>query len=76
MKVRELVEWLQAFDDQDAEVEVVSHQSRGGYYEQGGTACTVTFDPREHADYTDLRGNRFVPTSAQTRTLLLGVFGG
>ncbi len=75
MKVRELVQWLAAFEDQDAEVEVVQHSSGSGYYEQGGTASVVKFDPAEHADYTDLRGNPHIKPDApyfEARTLLLG----
>ena len=39
MKVRELIEWLKAFEDQDADVFVVEHESGRGYYDQGGNAC-------------------------------------
>lgn len=75
MKVKELVEWLAAFEDQDAEVEVVRHTSGGGYYDQGGNASSVAFDPSSHAEYTDMRGNQFVKPDApyyNSRTLLLG----
>lgn len=79
MKVREVVAWLAAFPDQDADLEVILHQDAGGYYSQGGTAMTVRFDPAEHAQYTDLRGNPHVPPDApykDSRTLLLGVLRG
>ena len=75
MKVKELVEWLAAFEDQDADVEVVSHTSGTGYYDQGGNASTAAFDPSKHAEYTDLRGNPHVKPDApyyNARTLLLG----
>jgi hypothetical protein len=76
MKVHELIAWLQAFEDQDATVRVVQHSTSGcGYYEQGGTASVVDFDPAQHAGYTDLRGNQFVKPHDiyyNARTLLLG----
>jgi hypothetical protein len=75
MKVKELVEWLAAFEDQDAEVEVVRHTHGSGYYDQGGNASSVPFDPASHVEYTDLRGNQFVKPDAphyNARTLLLG----
>lgn len=75
MKVRELVQWLAAFEDQDADVEVVQHSSGIGYYDQGGNARVVKFDPARHADYTDLRGNPHIKPDApyyNARTLLLG----
>ena len=79
MKVREVAAWLAAFHDQDADVEVVLHSDDGGYYSQGGTAQAGLFDPAEHADYTDMRGNPHVPPGApyrDSRTLLLGVLRG
>lgn len=39
MNVAELIEWLQK-QDQTATVEVLSHNSGSGYYDQGGW-CTV-----------------------------------
>jgi hypothetical protein len=42
MKVRELIAWLQAFEDQDATVQVVQHSTSGcGHYEQGARARDV-----------------------------------
>ena len=75
MKVRELVQWLAAFEDQDAEVEVVQHTHGSGYYDQGGTAAEVPFDPARHVEYNDLRGNPHIEPDApyyERRTLLLG----
>ena len=75
MKVRELIEWLKAFEDQDADVFVVEHESGRGYYDQGGNACETEFDPEQHAEYTDMRGNPHVPSGApyeNKRSLLLG----
>ena len=75
MKVKELVEWLAAFEDQDADVEVVQHTGGTGYYDQGGNASLVAFDPSKHAEYTDMRGNPHVKPDApyyNARTLLLG----
>ena len=60
MTVRQMIEWMSTFEDQDAIVEVVVHNSDGGYYAQGGTANVAEFDPEQHVEYTDFRGNRFV----------------
>lgn len=75
MKVRELVEWLAAFEDQDAIVEVIQVESGTGHYDQGGTSRVVEFNPAQHTDYIDLRGNRFADplgVTADRRSLLLG----
>jgi hypothetical protein len=75
MKVRELRQWLADLEDQDAEVEVVEHSSGTGYYDQGGNAKVVPFNPERHATYTDMRGNPHVKPDApyrDARTLLLG----
>ena len=75
MKVKELVQWLAAFADQDADVGVVSHTSGTGYYDQGGNATRMAFDPAKHAEYTDMRGNPHVKPDApcyNARTLMLG----
>jgi hypothetical protein len=75
MKVREFVQWLAAFHDQDADVEVVRHTRGTGYYDQGGNASAELFDPEKHAEYTDLRGNPHVAPGApweNAHTLLLG----
>jgi hypothetical protein len=63
MTVQEMIQWLASLEDQDAKVEVVQHSRGTGYYDQGGTARVVAFDPEKHATYADLQGNR---------TLLLG----
>jgi hypothetical protein len=75
MKVRELAQWLAAFKDQEADVEVVYHTSGTGYYDQGGNATTVAFDPEKHTTYTNFRGNQFVKPDEHwynTSILLLG----
>lgn len=75
MKVHELITWLSKFEDQDAIVEVIEHSSDGGYYCQGGTIEFVDFDPDKHAEYTDLRGNKFIDDTKSykdRRSLLLG----
>jgi hypothetical protein len=77
VKVRELIKWLQAFEDQDADVAVVEHSSGSNVYEQGGSVVQAEFDPAVHVEYSDMRGNQFVPPSApyaDKRTLLLGAF--
>jgi hypothetical protein len=77
MNVRELIAWL-GTQDPKATVEVVKHVGGRGYYDQGGTATIVEFDPSKHSDYTDFRGNRFAAGTphANARTLLLGVKDG
>lgn len=75
MKVRELVQWLQAFPDQEAEVQVIQH-SRGEGWEFDKTHV-ADFDPARHAHYVDFRGNQFMrPTYPHydSSTLLLGEF--
>lgn len=69
MQVSEFIEWLQT-QPQDAIVEVVYHKSGCGYYDQGGNARSVGFDPSEgeygvprHWSYTDFRGNYWVKES-------------
>lgn len=59
MKVSELVEWLQAFEDQDAIVKVLHNEDGGGYYAQGGVTKQVVFDPEKYVELTDLRDNPF-----------------
>jgi len=79
MTVRELAEWLAAFEDQDAVVKVIVHQRGSGYYDQGGIAAAVEFNPELHAEYTDLRNNPLIPPDAPyygKRTLLLGEIDG
>ena len=49
MTVAEMIEWLKT-QDQAATVYVVSHSGCIGYYDQGGTAQTVVFDPTRHAE--------------------------
>lgn len=73
--VRQLREFLEQFEDQDAVVQVVEHHCGTDYYEQGGRAFEVNFNPAEHVSYVDMRNNQFA-TEAQRnlpRTLLLGV---
>lgn len=77
--VRQLAAWLAAFADQEATVEVVVHRRDGSPYERGGTARTAPFAPSHHAEYTDLRNNKFIKPGQpgyNTHTLLLGVIDG
>lgn len=79
MKVRELVEWLAKFPDQDATVEVLECVPGRGYYQQGGVTNRAAFDPEKHAEYTDMRCNPYTPADApykDSRTLLLGINDG
>lgn len=75
MTVRQYREWLATFEDQDAIVHVLDHDTSGSYYAQGGTCREVEFDPEVHTEYTDLRGNPFVKSYSSrynSRTLLIG----
>jgi hypothetical protein len=79
MTVRQMIEWMSTFEDQDAIVEVVVHSSDGGYYEQGGTAQTEEFNPDSHVEYTDFRNNRFVDENHpyyNRRSVVFGVING
>lgn len=79
MNVRELIGWLVTFEDQDAVVKVVVNQSGSDYYNQGGIAAAVEFNPELHAEYIDLRNNPLIPPDAAyygKRTLLLGGIDG
>lgn len=75
MTVVELIEWLKAFHDQEAIVQVIEHTSGTGYYDQGGNIAVAEFNPVEHVSYTDFRGNSFVKewdTWYNKRYLFLG----
>lgn len=75
MTVRQYREWLATFEDQDAIVHVLDHDTYGSYYAQGGICREVEFDPEVHVEYTDMRGNQFVRPDApyyNQRTLLIG----
>jgi phosphoribosylformylglycinamidine (FGAM) synthase-like amidotransferase family enzyme len=79
MTVRQMIEWMSTFEDQDAIVEVVVHSEGSDYYSQGGNAETMEFDPQRHVEYTDMRGNQFVNESApyyNRRSVVFGVFNG
>jgi len=75
MNVKELILFLEAIEDKDAEVMVIEHKSGTGYYDQGGSAREVFFDEKVHIEYTDFRGNRFVHPKSDfynKRYLLIG----
>jgi hypothetical protein len=79
MTVRQMIEWMSTFEDQDAIVEVVVHSEGRGYYDQGGNADTMEFNPEQHVDYTDFRGNPFVDESSphhNRRSVVFGVVNG
>jgi hypothetical protein len=74
MTVKELVGWLTAFEDQDAEVKVIKHVCGSSYYDQGGTVEVVSLEP-DVMNYTDLRSNPFIKEDCLchgSHTLLLG----
>jgi hypothetical protein len=79
MTVRQMIEWMSTFEDQDAIVEVVCHSNDGGYYEQGGTAQTEEFNPDSHVEYTDHRGNQFIKETDpyyNRRSVVFGILNG
>lgn len=75
MIVRELIEWLQKFEDQDATVEVLHCREGNSYYMQGGETVTVQFDPEKHAEYIDMRNNPYAQGKpwGEVHSLLLGM---
>jgi hypothetical protein len=73
MKVHELVTWLNNLEDQDATVLVVRHTRGSSYYDQGGNAMEIPFDPTQHSEYVDLRNHPTIPDDWKTHTILLGV---
>ena len=75
MTVRQMIEWMSTFEDQDAIVEVVVHSEGRGYYNQGGVADIMEFDPEQHVEYTDMRGNKFVQDSSPRYNRRSVVFG-
>ncbi len=69
MRVREFIEWLAQFPDQDATVEVLECWQ--------GVTSSVEFDPEKHVEYTDLRGNPWIKDDdpyKDAHTLLLGIY--
>lgn len=72
MTVAEMINWLKT-QDQHTEVHVVCHMNGTGYYDQGGTATTVAFDPAKHVDYTD---SVIYNGKLYEKELLLGVYEG
>lgn len=44
MRVREFIEWLSQFPDQDATVEVLECRPGAPYVEQGGVTSSVEFE--------------------------------
>ena len=80
MKVQELIEWLKNFN-QNAEVVTVEHLSSGSYYEQGGVAYIVPFDPEvpqefEFSLYKHGKTWEYEVDTKGNATLLLGVYNG
>ena len=71
MTVAEFTQWL-ATQDQGANVEVLVRVDGRCY--QSDTVEWRDFDPEEHANYVDMRGNQFAVGKpyAESRTLSLG----
>lgn len=65
MTVSEFIEWLKTMP-QDAEVNVLCHDSHGDYCTQGGTCSEIPFikesddNGNECFSFTDFNGNQFV----------------
>lgn len=79
MRVREFIEWLAQFPDQDATVKVLQCRTGVPYVQQGSVTSGVEFDPERHVKYTDLRGNPWIKDDSphkDTHTLLLGLNDG
>ncbi len=75
MKVREFIEWLAAFEDQDADVEALNCFEGDGFGPSDCDVWPVLFNPREHAEYIDMRWKPDIKPnnpSYNTRTLRLG----
>ena len=53
MNVREVAEWLLSLEDQTATVCVIHHTTGRGYYNQGGDAKEVQFNPDKHVEHWD-----------------------
>lgn len=71
MKVSEMIEWLKT-QDQDATVEVLKGERARAW--EGDSYRVVDFDPNEHSEYIDMRGNPFAkgkPYESE-RALFLG----
>jgi len=71
-----LIEWLKT-QDQDAVVCVVFHETGYGYYNQGGTAKTVAFDPSKHSTYDSQWVDKLTDNvKIHPAELLIGVYEG
>lgn len=60
MKVKELIKWLEDFEDQDAEVIVVEHHDSSNYEMQGGYVYKVPFISNIHSEYINFKGEKWV----------------
>ena len=79
MTVRQMIEWMSTFEDQDAIVEVVVHREGRDYYSQGGEAETEEFNPDYHVEYTDFRNNQYIDENRvnyNRRSVVFGVYNG
>lgn len=71
MTVAQLIEWLKT-QDQEATVEILKQETGRAY---GGVIFShVDFEPLEHSEYVDMRGNQFAKGKVyeNDRTLFLG----
>lgn len=76
MNVSEFIEWLQTMP-QGAKIQVLSHTSGSGYYDQGGNCKVVDFEPTglwRHSEDFYIDGLHFeMDTLKEVPTLQLGV---
>lgn len=72
MTVAEMIQWLQT-QDEGATLCVLKRQTSYGY--GGDWYAWVDFDPVEHSEYIDMRGNNYANGKPyeNERTLYLGV---
>lgn len=66
----EFQEWLKQFPD-DVVIECVYHTRGGGYYDQGGNASVVEFNPGEN-QYGYCANGHFVYSEYSGGTLRIG----
>lgn len=69
MNVAGMKEWLNQFPD-DTVVEIVYHTRGSGYYDQGGNATTVEFDP-DPDDWGFCKKGHFYHCTPEGKSLLL-----
>lgn len=71
MIVEDFIKWLQT-QDQGATVEILVRERSVGY--EGDSYSRKDFDPEQHGDYIDMRGNPYTAGKSceNSRILFLG----